>query len=78
MHKFHLRQTVAYQTADRDHAPGGTYVIVAKLGQRGGEFEYYIRSATGEHDERMAGESELSAIDDKALGRMGRQSVHDR
>jgi hypothetical protein len=41
-------------------------VIIAKLGERGGEFEYYIRSVTQERDERMARESELNLIGDRS------------
>ena len=46
-------------TQPRGHyAPPGIYVVIAKLSERGGEFEYYIKH-TSELHERIAMESEL-------------------
>ena len=42
----------------RDYAPPGIYVVIAKLSERDGEFEYYIKH-TSELHERIARESEL-------------------
>ena len=62
MHKFHLGQSVAYRAPGwRLYAYPGAYVVTAKFPERDGEFEYHIRSA-GEQHERMARESELTAI----------------
>lgn len=67
MHKFDLGQTVVYRAR---FAPPGACVVTAKLPERNGEYEYHIRNAA-EKNERMVRESELSAIDDKALGTPG-------
>ena len=42
--------------------------MTARFPERDGEFEYHIRSASEQH-ERMARESELSAIDDTAAAK---------
>ena len=65
-HKFNLGQRVEYRPPSGTSASHGTHVIVAKLGEQGGEFEYYIRSVTQEQDERMARESELNAVGDRS------------
>jgi hypothetical protein len=72
MHKFHLGQMVAYYPDKGTWAARGAYVVTARLPERDGEFEYRIRSALEKH-ERTARESELRAIDDKALGGMGKR-----
>ena len=64
MHKFHLGQSVAYHAPGRRlYASPGAYLVTARFPER--EFEYHIRSASDRY-ERMARESELSAIDDDA------------
>ena len=66
MHKFHLGQSVAYRAPGRRlYASPGAYVVTARFPERDGEFEYHIRSASDRY-ERMARESELSAINDDA------------
>jgi hypothetical protein len=61
-HKFHIGQAVEYHPPRGIDAPRGAYVVTAKLPTReDGEFEYHIRSINEQH-ERVAGESELSAI----------------
>jgi hypothetical protein len=57
-HKFILGQTVAYTPPRGHYAPPGIYVVIAKLSERDGEFEYYIKH-TSELHERIARESEL-------------------
>ena len=57
-HKFILGQAVAYTPPTGRYAPPGIYVVVAKLSERDGEFEYYIKH-TSELHERIAKESEL-------------------
>jgi hypothetical protein len=61
MHKFHLGQAVEYLGK---YAPRGPYIVTAKLPERDGEFEYHIRHAREQH-ERMARESELTAVSEK-------------
>jgi hypothetical protein len=62
MHKFHLGQSVTFRApGGRLFAPPGAYVVTAKLPERDGEFEYHIRSTSEQH-ERVALESELSAL----------------
>ena len=57
-HKFMLGQAVEYTPPRGLQAPPGIYVVIAKLSERDGEFEYYIKH-TGELHERIARESEL-------------------
>ena len=61
MYKFHLGQMVAYHPHKGTWAARGAYVVMAKLPERDGEFEYRIRSAIEEH-ERIARESELQPM----------------
>ena len=58
MHKFQLGQTVEYRSRN---APPGACVVTAKLPERDGEYEYHVRNLA-EKNERMARESELSAL----------------
>jgi hypothetical protein len=60
-HKFILGQAVEYTPPRGLHAPPGIYVVIAKLSERDGEFEYYIKH-TSELHERIARESELQAV----------------
>jgi hypothetical protein len=57
-HKFILGQPVGYTPARGLHAPPGIYVVIAKLSERDGELEYYIKH-TRELYERIAKEGEL-------------------
>ena len=67
MYKFYLGQQVRYFPPRGTYAPRGAYVVTATLPEREGDFEYRIRHVKEEH-ERMARESELRALDDRALG----------
>jgi hypothetical protein len=62
-HKFKVGQAVEYHSSRWLYAPHGTYIVTAELPERDGEFAYHVRSAKEEH-ERMARESELSAVAD--------------
>jgi hypothetical protein len=64
MHKFHLGQMVEYIPARGTYTPRGAYVVMAKLPERDGEFEYRVRNMNEQH-ERMARESELRALGDE-------------
>jgi hypothetical protein len=57
-HKFILGQRVEYYSPRGLFAPPGIYVVIAKLSERDGDFEYYIKH-TRELHERIAEESEL-------------------
>ena len=57
-HKFILGKTVEYAPPRGLEAPSGIYVVIAKLSERDGEFEYYIKHSSELH-ERIARESEL-------------------
>jgi hypothetical protein len=45
MHKFHLGQPVEFNPPRGIYAPGGAYVVTAKLPERDGAFEYRVRNA---------------------------------
>jgi hypothetical protein len=60
-HKFILGQAVEYHPPGGHYAPPGIYVVTAKLAERDGEFEYYIKH-TKELYERIARESELRGV----------------
>jgi hypothetical protein len=64
-HKFTLGQTVQYSPPRGIQAPPGIYVVIARLSERGGEFEYYIKH-THELCERIARDSELHEIAEDA------------
>jgi hypothetical protein len=78
MHKFHLGQSVTFRApGGRLFAPPGAYVVTAKLPERDGEFEYHIRSTSEQH-ERVARESELSALREteaKAAGEKAKRNT---
>ena len=57
-HKLILGQVVEYTPPRGLQAPPGIYVVIAKLSERDGEFEYYIKH-TSELHERIAMESQL-------------------
>jgi hypothetical protein len=60
-HKFILGQRVGYTPPHGVQAPPGIYVVIAKLSERDGEFEYYIKHTRDLH-ERIAKESELHEV----------------
>ncbi len=55
-HKFNIGETVFLSL--EPNAPRGAYVVTKKLPQRGGEFEYHVRSSYETH-ERVVRESQL-------------------
>jgi hypothetical protein len=57
-HRFHIGQLVQLASAISRNVPGGSYEIIKKLPESGGEFEYRIKSINEPH-ERVARESEL-------------------
>ena len=54
-HKFILGQTVEFHP-HRGYAPPGIYAVIARLSERDGEFEYYIKH-TSELHERIRGKA---------------------
>ena len=60
-HKFIIGQAVEYTPGPGLDAPGGLYIVTAKLPERNGEFEYHIRPTSEPHEMRVARESELKA-----------------
>ena len=60
--KFRLGQTVNYRPASRAQgAARGTYAVTGLLPENDGQFEYRIKNSS-EAYERVALESELSAV----------------
>ncbi len=57
-HKFKIGDTVFLEGSLT--VPSGAYVIIRQLPERGGEFEYQIKSAREPHD-RVVRESQLTA-----------------
>jgi hypothetical protein len=57
MHKFNIGQTVFLERSLA--VPGGARVITKRLPERGGEFEYRVKSANEPH-ERVVRESQLT------------------
>ena len=60
-HKFHIGQFVQLAPAISRNVPGGSYEIIKKLPESGGEFEYRIKSMNEPH-ERVVRESELRGV----------------
>jgi hypothetical protein len=60
-HKFHVGQLVQLIPSISRKVPGGSFEITKKLPERGGEFEYRIKSINEPH-ERVARESELIGV----------------
>jgi hypothetical protein len=58
-HKFKIGQLVDYHPPRGLYAPRGTYLIVAQLPKREGDFEYQIKQ-TNEMHERIVPESDLT------------------
>ena len=59
--KFHIGQIVQLRPAVSRDVPGGSYEVTKRLPDRGGEFEYRIKSANEPH-ERVVRESELRGV----------------
>jgi hypothetical protein len=59
-HKFILGQGVGYTPPGGIDAPPGLYLVIAKLPERDGEFEYRIKQRTREFTAR---ESELRWVE---------------
>jgi hypothetical protein len=59
--KFHIGQIVQLRPAVSRNIPGGSYEVTKQLPDRGGEFEYRIKSANEPH-ERVVRESELRGV----------------
>jgi hypothetical protein len=57
-HKFRVGQAVHFYPKKPQSAPHGTYIVMAELPERDGEFHYRIKSISEPHD-RIAKESEL-------------------
>jgi len=60
-HKFHVGQLVRLAPALSRNVPGGSYEIVKRLPERGGEFEYQVKSMDEPH-QRVVRESELRGL----------------
>ena len=75
-HKFIIGQAVEYIPSPGLYAPGGLYIVTAKLPERDGEFEYHIRHTSELHETRVARESELGrhADDRRRNSLAGRKS----
>ena len=59
-HKFKIGQTVFIHSASHENLPGGAYVIIQKMPERDGEFEYRVRNTRQQH-ERVVREGQLRA-----------------
>ena len=57
-HKFRVGEIVQVRPAINRNIPGGSYEVTKRLPERGGEFEYRIKSVN-EPYERVVRESEL-------------------
>jgi hypothetical protein len=57
-HRFKIGQTVFIQSAPHQNLPGGAYVIIQKMPERDGEFEYRVKNMS-EPYERVCRESQL-------------------
>ena len=58
-HKFKIGQTVFVRSARHQNMPSDAYVIVQKMPERDGEFEYRVKSMTAPY-ERVVNEGQLS------------------
>jgi hypothetical protein len=68
MHKFKIGQRLFPSRSVGLNVPDGAYVIVKRLPERGGEFQYQIRSVANP-DERVVRESELRPSPWRSSGR---------
>jgi hypothetical protein len=60
-HRFHVGQTVFLYPSLERNLPGGAYIVIQKLPERDGEFEYRVRSSNEPH-ERVVRESQLKKV----------------
>jgi hypothetical protein len=58
-YKFKIGQTVFIKSAPHHNLPRGAYVILKKMPERDGEFEYRVRNIAEPH-ERVVREGQLS------------------
>jgi hypothetical protein len=61
MHKFQVGQTVFLSPSLNWNILGGAYTVTKKLPERGGQFEYRVKSANELH-ERVTTEDLLSSL----------------
>ena len=57
-HRFKIGETVFLRPSPSQHAPTGAYVVIKRLPQYYGEFEYRVRNSYEVH-ERVVREKEL-------------------
>jgi hypothetical protein len=57
-HKFKIGQTVYLKSSRHQNVPGGAYMIIKRMPDHDGEFEYRVRSMSEPH-ERVVGESSI-------------------
>ncbi len=60
-HKFQIGQTVFLIPSFGLNIPGGAYIIIKKLPERDGEFQYQVKSAREPH-ERVVREPQLTDV----------------
>jgi hypothetical protein len=60
-HKYKIGQTVYLISFRAENAPGGTYVVIKRMPEHNGEYEYQVRSSY-EQCQRVVRESQLRAM----------------
>ena len=60
IYKFKIGETVFLKPSRDQNLPRGAYVVIRKLPERAGEYEYRVRSSYEQH-ERVVRESQLRA-----------------
>jgi len=60
-HKFKIGQTVHLISFHTENAPGGTYVVIKRMPEQNGEYEYQVRSSYEQY-QRVVRESQLRAV----------------
>jgi hypothetical protein len=60
IHKFKIGQTVYLISFRGENARGGTYVVIKRMPEHNGEYEYQVRSSYEQH-QRVVRESQLRA-----------------
>jgi hypothetical protein len=60
IHKFKIGQTVYLISFRNENAPGGTYVVIKRMPEHNGEYEYQVRSSYEQY-QRVVRESQLRA-----------------
>ena len=74
MHKFKIGQQLFPARSVGLNVPDGAYVIVKRLPERDGEFQYQIKSVANP-DERVVRESQLRPNPWRSPGRQGKHSA---